>query len=105
MEHVDCHFTTEEALMEQTGYAREAADEHIAEHRRLTADARDVVLKFRGGELTRMGPVVGFLRAWLADHVHDRDRVFIDYVRSQGATASLPEPWASDPPQLSDHVA
>lgn len=105
MEHVDCHFATEEALMERTGYAGEAAEAHIAEHHKLKDEARDVVLRFRNGELTEMDPVVEFLRAWLRDHVHDRDREFIEYVRARGELASLPEPWASNPPDLNGLVA
>ena len=100
MEHVDCHFATEEALMVATGYVGADAAEHLADHRRLTDASRDAVLRFRAGELTRMEPVVEFLREWLAGHVHTCDRAFIEYVRTRGATASLPEPWASDPPRL-----
>jgi hemerythrin-like metal-binding protein len=105
MEHVDCHFTTEEALMEKTGYVGKDASEHIAEHRTLTENARDVVVRFRSGELTQMEPVVEFLRGWLAEHVHQRDRAFIEFVHAKGAIAVLPEPWASDPPQLNGWVA
>lgn len=105
MQHVDCHFTTEETLMERTGYVGKDADEHVAEHRTFTEDARGAVLKFRTGELTSTGPVVEFLRDWLSTHVHGRDMRLIEYVRAQGAVASLPEPWASDPPGLNDWVA
>jgi hemerythrin len=105
MDHVDCHFTTEETLMETTGYLGTEAIEHIAEHRKLTEDARVVVLRFRAGELTDMEPVIEFLRGWLAQHVHMRDRKFIEFVRAQGAVATLPEPWASNPPQFNGWVA
>ncbi len=105
MEHVDCHFTTEETLMEKTGYTGEEEAEHIAEHRKLTQDARDAVLKFRTGELTRMEPVVEFLRTWLADHVHNRDKKFIDYVRARGGMAVVPEPWAAKPLEVGEWVA
>jgi len=43
MDHVDCHFTTEETLMANTGYVGADAAEHVAEHRQLTATA-DVLL-------------------------------------------------------------
>jgi hemerythrin len=105
MDHVDCHFCTEEALMEKACYIGLDAAAHIAEHRQLTEDAREAVLKFRTGELTSMDPVLEFLRGWLADHVHVRDRKFIDHVRARGAVAMLPEPWASDPPQMQGRVA
>ncbi len=52
-----------------------------------------------------MRPVVEFLRDWLSNHVHEQDRKFIEFVRMQGATATLPEPWASDPPELNGWVA
>ena len=105
MEHVDCHFTTEEALMERTGFVGKDATEHVTEHRELTANARDVVLKFRCGELTEIEPVVAFLRGWLAEHVHKRDRTFIEFVRAKRMTATLPEPWASNPLKLKSWVA
>jgi hemerythrin-like metal-binding protein len=105
MEHVECHFATEEALMERTGYVGKDAEEHIAEHRELTEGARDTVLQFRRGELNSMEPVVAFLRTWLSDHVHERDRKFIEFVREQGGAAILPEPWASNPPTLGGWIA
>ena len=103
MEHVDCHFTTEEALMVATGYLDSV--DHVAEHRKLTEDARDVVLKFRAGELSSTSTVVEFLRNWLLTHVHESDRKFIEHVRARGAVATLPEPWASNPPELNGWVA
>jgi hemerythrin-like metal-binding protein len=105
MEHVDCHFATEEDLMDRTGFVGEDADEHIAEHRALTQAARDAVLQFRSGELASTEPVVEFLRGWLADHVHERDRAFIEFVRAQGEVANLPEPWASNPPHFDGTAA
>jgi hemerythrin len=71
----------------------------------LTADARDVVLRFRRGELSCTEPVVEFLRDWLHTHVHETDRKFIEHVRALGVVAVLPEPWASNPPQLNGWVA
>ncbi len=105
MQHVDCHFATEEALMERTSYVGPDADEHIAEHRKLKEEARAVVLKYREGEIADMEPVIEFLRGWLRDHVHDRDLKFIEHVRGRGVVAYLPEPWASDPPQPNGWVA
>ena len=100
MDHVSCHFATEEALMEKTGYVGPDALEHLAAHRELTEDARGIVLEFRNGETTDLKPVVAFLRGWISGHVHDRDLKFIEFVRSQGAVAVVPEPWASIPPKV-----
>lgn len=98
MEHVDCHFATEEALMVQTRYQGPEAEAHIDEHRALTNEARDVVMQVRLGQVTSMAPVAEFLRDWLTKHVDGRDRAFISHVRSRNAAATLPEPWASCPP-------
>lgn len=97
MDHVYCHFATEEALMAETGYEPGAMAEHVREHQKLTQNAREFVLRFRSGELYEVGPLVLFLRDWLATHVHDSDMRFITFVREQGAHAEVPEPWASKP--------
>lgn len=100
MEHVDCHFTTEEALMERTGFVGQRAEDHVREHRVLTARARDFVLQFRSGGLSEIEPVAAFLRGWLGQHVHECDRMLIEYVRLRGEVATLPERWKSRPPQM-----
>lgn len=98
MAHVDCHFATEEALMARIGYEDARADAHRSEHQALTQSARDMVLRFRSGELQSTEPLVGFLRGWLKGHVYEHDAEFIEYVRAHSAVAELPEPWASNPP-------
>lgn len=98
MEHVDCHFTTEEELMARSGYTGDAAARHIEEHRALTQAAREQVLLFRSGELTSTAPLAGFLREWLAGHVHGYDRAFVEFVRERSLAAELPERWAERPP-------
>jgi len=106
MVHVDCHFATEEDLMARSGFSGADAEEHVIEHRELTATAREIVLKVRSGELTDSAPVIEFLRDWLRTHVHERDRVLVEFVRSRSEVhARLPEPWASHPPQLSGSAA
>jgi hemerythrin-like metal-binding protein len=93
MGHCDTHFATEEDLMERESYPRSLLDEHVAEHRDLVEGARDIVLKFRFGEMSDTADVVEFLRAWLTDHVHEKDRMLVDYMRERGAAAEMP----SDP--------
>lgn len=100
MQHVDCHFATEEALMARVVYEGAPAEKHRDEHRALTQSARELVLSFRAGEMTSTEPLVEFLRGWLATHVHEHDRDFIEFVRGQSAVAEVPEPWASNPPEV-----
>lgn len=90
MEHVDTHFATEEALMERIGFPEAERAAHVSEHRTLTEQARRAVLDFRTGELSSIGPVVEFLRGWLADHVHEHDKDFVEFVRARGGSAELP---------------
>jgi hemerythrin-like metal-binding protein len=82
MDHVYTHFATEEDLMEATSYTGPAADDHKADHHRLTDEARGAVLGLRSGEITSMRPLVAMLQDWLVSHVQDHDRVFIEHVRA-----------------------
>jgi len=98
LDHVVVHFDTEETLMRRVDYPAESMSEHIELHRELTEVARQKVLEFRAGELGGVKPLLDFLREWLVGHVHQHDRELIEFVRVRGAVATLPEPWASQPP-------
>jgi len=98
MQHVDCHFATEEALMARVAYDGAPAQKHRREHRELTQSARELVLQFRAGDITSTKPLAEFMRGWLATHVHEHDREFIAFVRARSVVAEVPEPWASNPP-------
>ncbi len=98
LDHVAMHFDTEEDLMRRELYPAKLLEEHVRLHRELTGAARQKVLEFRSGQLTHTRPLVEFLREWIVEHVHQQDRVLIDYVRVRGGVASVPEPWASSPP-------
>lgn len=81
------HFDTEEQLMRQSGYAREAAATHIAEHRgfseqivALRNDAR------RGGPDAR-NALLAFLRDWLINHILTSDQRLGQFIRAAGAAA------------------
>ena len=104
MDHVSCHFATEEDLMERSGYEGEHAEAHRIEPARLPQPARAAVLRFHSGETTSIGLVAEFVHAWTRDHIDDHDRRFIDFVRGEGLVARLPEPWAAvQPPPGSPH--
>jgi hemerythrin len=87
MVHVDTHFAIEEDLMARSAYAQDAADPHMAEHRRLIRSARDTVMQFRTGRLTSTKALAEFLYAWLCDHIERHDRAFITFVREAGFSA------------------
>lgn len=96
MDHVDCHFLTEEDLMRRSGYDPVRAADHIADHARLAEAARAAVLEFRAGDLTSMRPLAELLRDWLATHVHEQDRHLIDFVRARAISAELPTGRSAD---------
>jgi hemerythrin len=88
--HVDAHFATEEDLMTAAGYPQEATEEHVREHRELRDGARDLVLDFRSGRHDDYAVMADFVRDWLADHVHDRDRLFVEFVRAREGADTPP---------------
>lgn len=91
IDHVLTHFATEEDLMQRESYPPELAAKHIAQHRELTEGARQKVLEFRSGTLTSTGPLLEFLRDWIASHVAEHDRGLIEYVRARNGLGSPPE--------------
>jgi hemerythrin len=94
-EHVLVHFATEEDLMYAEEFPDDLTQAHIAEHRALTTEVRWQVLEFRDGTLSSTQPLIEFLRAWLAEHVHACDRLLVEHIRSRGVCAQLPEAWAT----------
>jgi len=100
MDHVACHFASEEDLMERAHCPRDMIEEHVAEHQALTQQAREITIRFRLGEVTSTREIADFLNEWLREHVHERDRVLVDYVRASGEAARLTEEWQSNPPQM-----
>lgn len=43
------------------------------------------VLRFRTGQIESTGELLEFLRDWLSTHVHESDRLFVDYIRERDA--------------------
>ena len=91
IDHVLTHFATEEDLMRRESYPPELATQHIVQHRELTERARQKVLEFHSGALTETGPLLEFLRDWIAMHVRDHDRGLIEYVRERRGLARVSE--------------
>ena len=104
MDHVACHFASEEDLMERAHYPLDMIEEHVAAHHELKQQARELTIKFRLGEITSISDIADFLNDWLREHVHQRDRVLVDYVRACGEAARLTEEWQSNPPQMNGYA-
>lgn len=78
--YVAVHFACEEELMAEFGYPAEHRDTHVSEHRALTDRTREIVLGYRAGEVTNIGPIVEFLAGWLNQHVNGSDRELVTWV-------------------------
>jgi hemerythrin-like metal-binding protein len=69
--YAESHFSYEETLLQQRGYASLPA--HRAEHRLLTKQIQDLQAQFRSGKLLMTMQVMQFLKEWLANHILTRD--------------------------------
>lgn len=76
------HFASEEALMEQAGYA--AIDEHRKRHHELTRRVEDYVARFERGESTINLHLLNFLRDWLTNHIMKEDKAYSLALTSHG---------------------
>jgi hemerythrin len=82
-EYVDTHFTAEEALMAEARYPEADADEHRAEHARLTAKFRQMRDGFaRAGAGPQLADQVRReVCDWLRHHVTETDRALATFMR------------------------
>ncbi len=77
------HFETEERLLRQHGYQDEPA--HRAEHAKLAAQAKALVLKHRAGEGKVTMVTLKFLCDWLNNHILGSDKKFAPFLVERGA--------------------
>ena len=76
------HFTTEERLMQQSGYPDLAA--HKNEHERMMAKVLDFQRKFESGGVGIGFEVIQCLSSWLEDHVRGTDRRYVPFLHTNG---------------------
>ncbi|MBI1751184.1 MAG: hemerythrin family protein [Acidobacteria bacterium] len=75
------HFATEEALMLRHKYP--AASEHFAAHAELLLQVSDFIVDYRAGRVVGVDVMLGFLQAWLMNHIQGRDRDLGAYLRGR----------------------
>jgi hemerythrin len=78
------HFTTEESLMKNNGYADYA--DHKAEHDRLLAQLRNHQNAFEAGTAALNSSLMAFLKGWLAIHILGRDQKYSPVLRAKGVS-------------------
>ena len=80
VEYTVKHFDHEEIFMEKYDYPQ--TSEHKEEHIDLKNKIGNYQEKIRSGETGLSPEIMGFLRAWLLDHIVDTDKKFGEFLRS-----------------------
>jgi len=76
------HFSTEEELMEQTGYPGLA--EHRAKHQALLTYAEEFLARHDGSDATSYVKLLDFLRDWLREHLRNEDKKYTVWMNEHG---------------------
>ena len=84
-DYVFVHFQMEEKLMQREGYPAKAVEAHLAEHRKLDLETKDLVAQYSDGTLTTVQPIVIFLYEWFQHHIAQVDRAMAEYIRANHA--------------------
>ena len=78
------HFAHEEEIMEKYGYPNLA--DHQKEHQKFIRTVEDFEARYKSGRLLLTLEVTGFIKHWIVAHIMGTDKLYSDYLISQGAT-------------------
>jgi len=83
-EYVREHFDAEEGLMRQHGFPELGVHAGLHEWMRKRLD--DVLAAYErdGGSAALLADVEAMMRGWLSQHIGEKDRAFVAYLRAQG---------------------
>ena len=73
------HFRTEEDIMRKSHFP--LLNEHIFQHEKFITKIEDFKSKFDAGDSITFR-LLNFLRTWLANHILDSDREYVDIIKS-----------------------
>lgn len=82
IDYVGTHFSTEEKLMQQYGYAEYTS--HKAEHDKLTQKALSLKKEFEQGAPVLTVELLNFLKEWLQTHILGTDKKYGPFLNSKG---------------------
>lgn len=82
LRYTERHFTGEEAVLRELGYAELAA--HIEQHRRFTDKIKQVSGDYRSGKIGLSVDVLDFLTKWLSQHIVGIDKRYSTFVNAKG---------------------
>ena len=78
VDYVKIHFSTEEKIMDKTGYP--GATAHKGEHRAFVAKFLNELSEFEKGKAFVYYDFAHFLRDWILNHVSVTDKKMVEYV-------------------------
>lgn len=76
------HFSTEEALFEETNYPGSIA--HVAKHKKLVNQVLDLEKDFKRGKTALTNDVMLFLKDWLVKHIQGDDAKYVPHLKKAG---------------------
>lgn len=82
LDYTYTHFTSEEKLMQDAGFADIEAHKEL--HQELLASAKDYRQQFEDGEKVTARDIFYFLKSWLVNHIQGIDRKYVDDMKSAG---------------------
>jgi len=82
LRYVAVHFETEERLMETYDYP--GFEAHKVQHDELAARVRSMREDQRQGRIVVSLDVMNFLKDWLVRHIKGTDRLYSDFLNSEG---------------------
>lgn len=83
IKYTEQHFTYEEKLFAEHGYAE--TESHIKEHQQFVAKVKDLHKQFTGSSNFMIGvDVMKFLTDWLVNHIQGIDAKYSDFLISKG---------------------
>ena len=82
IEYTITHFTREEKLFAQHGYAEGVR--HAGVHKALTQQVLDLKTKLDNGTGVLPVEVMSFMKTWLTSHIMAEDRKYAPFLKSKG---------------------
>jgi hemerythrin len=82
LEFTRMHFSSEEQLLEQTGFSGLA--EHRAEHQFFLSKVQDSMHRAQHSENLQMRPLLCFLRDWYIEHFEGLDQEYGSWLNEHG---------------------
>jgi hemerythrin-like metal-binding protein len=76
------HFSTEEELMEQTGFP--GLEEHRAIHHEMLTKASEFLADHDDGDIASYVKLLDFVREWFRDHVKIEDKKYTVWMNEHG---------------------